>query len=105
MEYLTRSCPKCGPENFVGRKTTWGLSPEEVKAYRVREGTCSRCGQTGCKVGLDRSSPDARALDEVLKQVIRRAVEGLDPATKDRLRGAIKGEHPAGPEIHKQAGD
>ena len=69
MEHLTRTCPKCGPQNFVGRKTMWGLSESERAAYRVREATCTRCGQQGCKVELDRTSPEAKALDEVLADV------------------------------------
>ena len=101
MEYLTRTCPKCGPQNFVGRKTMWGLSESERAAYRVREATCTRCGQQGCKVELDRTSPEAKALDEVLADVIRRAVGELDAGTKEKLRKAVAGD----PEAHKQAGD
>ena len=75
MEYYESNCDKCGHLwRWVGYKT--GFAPGAAEYNRQKGKVCPRCGHDNAKVDLDHSSPDAKALDGALGNVLGSLFKG-----------------------------
>lgn len=70
MEYYESRCVVCGHRwSWIGYKTAMGKTPAQIAQMKDAGKTCPVCGGIA-KVGLDHESPDARALDGAMRDVV-----------------------------------
>lgn len=71
MEYYESKCKACGHIwQWTGYKTGIGKTPAQLEAMSKAGKTCPKCNGEA-QVGLDHTSPEAKALDGALVDVVK----------------------------------
>jgi len=70
MEYYESTCTECGHKwRWVGYKTSIGKTAAQLAQMKIAGTECPECGGVA-KKGLDHTSPEAKALGEVVGKAL-----------------------------------